>query len=107
MVSSMADIEQARQAVIERVLRGPGQASQQVRAAAFERRDVPDSIRALVDKVAMTAYAIEDTDIAAARKADVSEDEVFEVCVCAALGQASRQYDAALAALAAATKKVR
>ena len=35
--------------------------------------------------------------------AGVSEDEIFELTVCAALGQATRQLDAALAALDAAT----
>jgi hypothetical protein len=35
----------------------------------------------------------------------VSEDQIFEIAVCAAIGQATRQYDAALAALEAATRK--
>jgi len=37
--------------------------------------------------------------------AGFSEDQIFEVVVCAAIGQATRQRDAALAALAAATEK--
>ena len=38
-------------------------------------------------------------DIGAVTAAGVREDEVFEFVVCAALGQATRQLDAALAAL--------
>ena len=44
-----------------------------------------------------------DEDVAAA-KAALSEDEMFELAVCAAIGQATRQLDNALAALADATK---
>jgi hypothetical protein len=35
----------------------------------------------------------------------LSEDQVFEIVVCSAIGQATRQYDGALAALEAATRK--
>jgi hypothetical protein len=41
----------------------------------------------------------------AARVSGLSEDQVFEIVVCAAIGQATRQYDTALAALEAATGK--
>jgi alkylhydroperoxidase/carboxymuconolactone decarboxylase family protein YurZ len=33
------------------------------------------------------------------RASGLTEDEVFELVVCAAVGQATRQYEAALAAL--------
>ena len=46
---------------------------------------------------------ISDADVAATKAAGVSEDEIFELTVCAALGQATRQLDAALAALDAAS----
>ena len=59
----------------------------------------------LVDKVARHAYRVTDEDIAAARASGLSEDQVFEIVVCAAIGQATRQYDTALAALEAATGK--
>jgi hypothetical protein len=35
----------------------------------------------------------------------LSEDQIFEIVVCAAVGQAARQHDTALAALEAAMKK--
>lgn len=59
----------------------------------------PDAARALVDKIARNAWKVTDEDVAAAKTAGVSEDEIFELAVAAALGQATRQLDAALAAL--------
>lgn len=44
-----------------------------------------------------------DADLAAAKASGFSEDELFELVVCAAVGQSSRLYTAGLAALAAAT----
>jgi alkylhydroperoxidase/carboxymuconolactone decarboxylase family protein YurZ len=41
--------------------------------------------------------------VAAVLAAGLSEDQLFEIMVCAAIGQAHRQYTSALAALAAAT----
>lgn len=57
---------------------------------------------ALVDRVARHAWTVRDQDVAAPLAAGVSEDVVFELAVCAALGQATRQIEAALAALDAA-----
>jgi alkylhydroperoxidase/carboxymuconolactone decarboxylase family protein YurZ len=53
--------------------------------------------------VANHAYQVTDGDIAAVRAAGLSEDQIFEIVVCAAVGQASRQCTSALAALASAT----
>ena len=50
------------------------------------------------------AYKVADEDIAAAMASGLKEDEVFEIVVCA-VGQATRQYDTALAALEAAAGK--
>jgi alkylhydroperoxidase family enzyme len=62
-------------------------------------------LRSLIDKVAKRAYTVTDADIAAAKAAEVSEDQIFELVICAAIGQATRQYDTALAALDAADGK--
>jgi hypothetical protein len=59
--------------------------------------------RSLVDKVARHPWRVTDEDVTAAKAAHLSEDEIFELVVCAALGQASRQLTSALAALDAAT----
>lgn len=40
-----------------------------------------------------------DADIAGVRAAGCSEDQIFEIVVCAAIGAADRQHSSALAAL--------
>jgi hypothetical protein len=102
----MSDIRQARKALARRILEGAGKASSSERRAAFNNSGVaPEPLGALVDKVARHAYRVTDEDITAAEVAGLSEDQVFEIVVCAAIGQATRQYDTALAALEAATGK--
>ena len=46
-----------------------------------------------------------DEDIVATRASGLSEDQIFELVVCAAIGQAARQYDIALVALDTASGK--
>ena len=99
----MSDIREARRALARRVLEGAGKASPSERRAAFDNNGLAEPLSALVDKVARHAYRVTDEDIAAARVSGLNEDQVFEIVVCAAIGQATRQYDTALAALEAAT----
>jgi alkylhydroperoxidase family enzyme len=90
----------SRDQVIERAVEGEGKASREARRAAFANAGVtPDAVRALLDKVARHAYKITDEDVAAAKAAGLTEDQIFELVVCAALGAAKRQYDNAMAAL--------
>jgi len=56
----------------------------------------------LLGKVAIRPTQVTDADFAAARAAGISDDELFELVICAAVGQSARQYDAGLAALAGA-----
>jgi hypothetical protein len=103
----MSDITQARKALVARILEGDGRASHAQRRAAFDNSGLAEPLSTLIDKVAKHAYKITDDDIAAARASGLSEDQIFEIVVCAAIGQATRQHDAALAALVEAmlTKK--
>jgi hypothetical protein len=101
----MTDIRRARKALIARILEGDGRASQAQRRAAFDNSGLAEPLSPLIQKVAKHAYRVTDNDIAAARASGVSEDQIFELVACAAIGQATRQYDAALAALEAATGK--
>jgi hypothetical protein len=87
-----------RKELAERVLHGPGKAGGDARRAAFDNEGVPGSASALVDKIARTAWKVTDDDVAAVKRAH-SDDEIFELAVCAAFGQATRQLEAALAAL--------
>lgn len=104
----MSDITELHRALIARVLGGNGQAPSALRRAAFDNAGVdaglPEPLRTLTGKVADHAHRVTDEDVAAARAAGLSEDQVFEIVVCAAVGQANRQYESALAALAGATK---
>jgi alkylhydroperoxidase family enzyme len=93
----------AQQVLVDRVLNTAGKASPEQRARAFSNADVPPPLQALIGKVATTPAQVTDADFAAARAAGFSEDQLFELVVCAAVGQAARMYDAGLAALAEAT----
>jgi len=101
----MSNIAQARRAVVARILEGEGRASHALRRAAFDNAGLVEPLSSLIDKIAKHAYKVTDEDIAAARTLGLSEDQIFEIVVCAAVGQATRQHDGALAALEAASEK--
>jgi len=93
-----------REQLIARAVDGDGRASKQQRRAAFANEGVaPEAVKTLIDKVAKHAYKVTDDDVAAAKAAGLTEDQVFELVVCAAIGAAKRQHEAAMAALAEAT----
>lgn len=96
----MADISASRAAVTKRVLEGDGHSSREQRKEAFGSEGGPP----LVAKVRTQAARISDEDVAAAKASGLSEDQIFELVACAAVGQATRQYESALAALEEATK---
>lgn len=99
-----AAFHDARQRVIARALAGPGVASPEARRAAFDNHGVDPRVAPLLEAVATRAWEVTDADVASPIAAGLSEDEVFELVVCAALGKAQRQLDAALAALDDATR---
>jgi hypothetical protein len=99
----MTEVAQLHRELVDRVLDGGGKATPELRRAAFENAGLSEPIRTLIDKVANRAHQITDEDVAAVRAAGLSEDQIFEIVICAAIGQASRQYSSGLAALASAT----
>jgi alkylhydroperoxidase family enzyme len=101
----MSNITQARQALVARILEGTGEAPQSQRRAAFDNTGLTGALATLIDKVAKHAYRVTDADVAAVRASGLTEDQIFEVVVCAAVGEATRQLDAGLAALAAASER--
>jgi alkylhydroperoxidase family enzyme len=101
----MSDIRQARKALVARILEGEGKTLQAQRRAAFDNAALAEPLSGLIEKVAKHAHKITDEDIAAVAASGLSEDQIFEIVVCAAIGEATRQYDTALAALEAATRK--
>jgi hypothetical protein len=102
----MKDTDRLRERVIDRAVNGPGRATRAMRRAAFENTGVDERARALVDKVAGRAWTVTTTDVTAVSASGMKDDEVFELVVCAALGQSTRQLQAALAALDEAERPV-
>ncbi|HEY3988787.1 MAG TPA: hypothetical protein VGM02_05775 [Acidobacteriaceae bacterium] len=95
----MSDFRKAHKALVSRILEGDGSASRAQRRGAFDNAGLGEPMRTLISKVAKHAYKVTDEDIAAARALGLSENQIFEMMVCAAIGQATRQYNTALAAL--------
>ena len=92
-----------RERVLQRALNGHGVDPAGARRAAFENPGVDERARRLVDKLANNAWKVTSDDVASTKAAGISEDEIFEMTVCAALGQATRQIDSAMRALDLAT----
>ena len=95
----MSDTGRLRKALIERILDGEGTASRGERRAAFENAGIEEPLGTLADKVATQAIAVTDRDVAAARASGLTEDQIFEIVVCAAVGQSMRQCESAGAAI--------
>jgi hypothetical protein len=87
------------QGLVSRVLKGKGYSSQTDRQAAFNNAGLAEPLKTLIDKTANQAYKVSDGDIDAVLQSGLSEDQIFELVVCAAVGQSSRQYMNALSAL--------
>ena len=84
--------------VIARAKDGAGYTTLADRDAAFHQRlaDFAPAVRDLLAKVAKHAWRVTDEDVAAAKAAGITEEQLFELIVCATLGQAKRQYDGAM-----------
>jgi hypothetical protein len=90
-------------ALVDRVLNGKGTASAEQRAHAFSNDGLAPPLGPLIEKVARNPTQVTDADLAAAIASGLSEDQLFELVICAAIGQSTRMYEAGLAALAEAT----
>ena len=90
----------AFRALQDRIVTGEGRASSEQRARAFGNAGLSPPLDGLLGKVATRPAQVTDADFAAARAAGFGEDELFELVICAAIGQSARLYDAGLAALA-------
>ena len=96
--------KQALVSVFEQRLRtGTGMAPTELREKAFEDSDLPEPLATLADKVAKRSFQVTDGDFAAAVAAGFTEDQLFELVICAAVGESSRQYQAGMSALAEAS----
>ena len=87
-----------RSRVLRNVLDGPGLSDSAIRNAAANRADVPEDLKALVEKIHRHAYKVTDEDMAAAQ-AKYGDDRMFEIVVSAALGASEERLRAGLKAL--------
>lgn len=94
----------AFRALVDRVRTGPGTAALEQRAHAFGNEGLAPPLDVLIDKVATRPGEVTESDFAAAKAAGCTEDQLFELVVCAAVGESARLYEAGLAALADATE---
>lgn len=87
------------------LLGSSGSAPLDWRRAAFDNTALEiDEVRAVVGKVANDPTRLTDDDFTRMGEAGLTGDQMWEIVICAAVGQASRQYETALSALAAATE---
>lgn len=83
-----------------RILDGPGQLEGALRRRAFHNdfATLPTPIGVYVDKVHRHAYEVTDDDTEGLRQAGLSEDQIFELTVAAALGAGLSRFERAQAA---------
>jgi alkylhydroperoxidase family enzyme len=90
------------QRLIDTALDGPGELPPGVRKAIAGEtpgNGIPPALLPYLDKVAHHAYTVTDEDVEALKRAGLSEDQIFEATVAAALGAALKRLRAGLAAL--------
>lgn len=78
--------------------KGASEPARREAVASRSNDGVPDDLVPLIEKIRRHAYKVTDADIAAAKAAGHSEDELFELTCAAALGVAIHRLDRAFAA---------
>lgn len=85
--------------LVRRIVSGDGKAPPKDRLRAFNGVEFPEPYGKLLTSVAAGAGHVTDNDIERAKSTGATEDQIFELVVCAAVGAATRQYEAGLTAL--------
>jgi hypothetical protein len=81
------------------VFDSPGSLAPAMRRALAEGAPVPPALAPYAQKIRDHAYLTEDSDVAAIIEAGYTEDQVYELTVCAALGAGSRRMAGGLRAI--------
>ena len=89
----MNGIGKARKALMTRILAGHGASSPELRRTPFDRAAIAEPLRRLIDKVTQYSSKVSDRDVAAARALGLSEEQIFEMVVCVAIGAAAKRRD--------------
>ena len=88
--------------VVESVLEGPGELDPAIRKAIAgegDREKIPPALLPYLDKVAHSAWTMTDEDVQALRRSGLTEDQIYEATVAAALGAGLERLRAGLAVL--------
>ncbi len=85
--------------LVATMLDGPGQLDAELRRAAFTRGELPEPLATLVKTIHRNAWKVTDEDVAGARAAGWSQDQLFELIACAAVGAARERLTAGMRAL--------
>ena len=95
--------------LIEAVLRGPGESQEELRQILLGRAvdlslggdtiEPPENLKVYSDKVARWAHKVLDEEVVELREAGYSDDQIFELTICSALGAGTARFEAGLAAL--------
>jgi hypothetical protein len=93
------EIARLRMALLQCVVGEEGRASRNLRRAAFENTVLTEPLRRLIEKVVRQPTQISGGDFTALRASGFTEDQLFELVVCAAVGAADRQLESAIEAL--------
>jgi alkylhydroperoxidase family enzyme len=88
-----------RASLVAAILERPGVTAAEDRRAAHDAAPGAAATKGYLDKVRKHAHRVVDEDVAAMRAAGLDDAAIFELTVAAAVGQAGRQYAAAIAAL--------
>jgi alkylhydroperoxidase family enzyme len=99
----MGRLPDGYRALVDAVRQRRGTATAEQRIRAFRNTETDPALRPLLDKVATRPTGITDADFDRARAAGLTDDQLFEVVVAAAVGRSTRMYESALAALDEAT----
>jgi len=91
--------------LIKTVLESPGITSTELREQVFRAEKIPGLLNEFAAKVRSESYKITDDDIKRLISNGYTEDEIFEVVVCAALGASKPILDAGLNALEVAANE--
>jgi hypothetical protein len=67
-------------------------------------REPPEQLRKYSDKVALWAYKVLDDEVEDLRMAGYSDDQIFEMTICSALGAGAARFESGLRALEEALK---
>jgi hypothetical protein len=89
------EVEALRRTIFE----SAGSTKPAVRAAAGSGSELPEPIGSYAARVRDQSYRITDTDFAGLTRAGLSDDDIFEITIAAAVGAALRRLDAGMRAI--------